>query len=218
MDSIQEFYLLLVALWPLGWWVIFFIVYREWNCHSGHQQVALTLLPHLATWVLAVALYHVLPRITPVWPLPCVADVFVGSLSGCFLALLLSKGQCRLWPLPINRPRRFLVQATIVLITSIAEEVIWRGFFFTSLVKVGWPIGWAVFVSSLWFGADHMHRGWRMLPVYVLIGGVLCGVFIVTGTLVAPASAHVAYNLAIVNYKLRADACTATSREEQIRS
>jgi len=83
---------------------------------------------------------------------------------------------------------------------------------------LGWPIGWAVFASSLWFGADHMHRGLRMLPAYVLIGGAFCGVFIFTGTLVDPAAAHAAYNLSLVNYKLRGDACTATSREESINS
>ena len=208
----------MVAIWPLGWLVIFSIAYRKWNSRSGHQQVTLTLLPHLATWVLAFFLHPALPGYTSLWGLSNAEAVIVGCVSGCFLALLLSKGKCRLWQLPINRPRRFLVQAAIILITSIAEEVIWRGFFFTSLLELGWPIGWAVFASSLWFGADHMHRGWRMLPVYVLIGGVFCGVFIVTGTLVAPATAHVAYNLAIVNYKLRGDACTATSREESISS
>ena len=186
------------------WWLVFFGIYRGWVHRSRYQKVALTILPHLATWLLAALLYPSLPVFRPTGIFSVETLPFLGIISGLLLALLLSKGHCQFWRLPVQQPRRFLVQGGVISLTSVGEELIWRGFFFVSLVDLlTFPIALAALASSIWFALEHMHQGWKMLPIYTLIGGVFCMLFILTGNLIAPVAAHIAYNLAIVGQKLR---------------
>ncbi|MBT9149597.1 MAG: CPBP family intramembrane glutamic endopeptidase [Dehalococcoidia bacterium] len=211
--ALQPLYFVVVAFWPFVWWLIFFGMYRGWEHRSRYQKVALTVLPHLTTWLLGVLLYFNLPvlKSTRIFSVETLA--FLGIISGLLLALLLSKGQCQFWRLPVQQPRRFLVQGGVISITSVAEEIIWRGFFFVSLLDLlSFPIALAALASSIWFGLEHMHQGWKMLPMYILIGGVFCMLFIFTGNLIAPVTAHIAYNLAIVGPKLGDAVNTASAR------
>jgi len=204
----QPLYFAVVAFWPMAWWLVFFGIYRGWEHRSRYEKVTLTVLPHLATWVLAALLYPNLPPFKPGRILPAGTLPFLGIISGLLLALLLSKGQCQFWRLPVQQLRRWLVQGGVISLTSVAEEIIWRGFFFVSLIDLlGFPIALAALTSSIWFGLEHMHQGWKMLPIYALIGGVFCALFILTGNLIAPVAAHIAYNLAIVSQRLRDNRC-----------
>lgn len=207
----QPLYFAVVAFWPMAWWLVFFGIYRRCEHCSRYEKVTLTVLPHLATWILAALLYPNLPLFKPNGILPVQTLSFLGIISGLLLALLLSKGQCQFWRLPVQQPRRFLVQGGVISLTSVAEEIIWRGFFFASLVDLNFPIALAAFASSIWFGLEHMHQGWKMLPIYTLIGGVFCMFFILTGNLIAPVAAHIAYNLAIVGQKLRDEMNTTST-------
>lgn len=202
--ALQPLYFAVVAFWPMVWWLVFFGIYRGWEHRSRYRKVALTVLPHLTTWLLAALLYPNLPVFKPTGIFSVETLGFLGIISGLLLALLLSKGQCQFWRLPVQQARRFLVQGAVISITSAAEEIIWRGFFFVSLLDLlNFPIALAALASSIWFGLGHMHQGWKMLPVYTLIGGTFCMLFILTGNLIAPVAAHIAYNLAIVGQKLR---------------
>ncbi len=208
--AVQPLSFAVVAFWPMLWWLIFFAIYRKGVQRSRYEKLFLAISPHLFIWLLAALLYPSLPVFKPTGAFSVETLAFLGIISGLLLVTLLSKGQCQFWRLPLQQARRFLVQGGVISITSVAEEIIWRGFFFVSLLDLNFPVALTVLTSSVWFALQHVHQGWKMLPIYTLIGGVFCVLFIFTGDLIAPVAAHIAYNLAIVAHKLREEVNTTS--------
>ncbi len=80
----------------------------------------------------------------------------------------------------------------LVILAPIAEELIFRGCLYRFL-KGNMPVMGAVLLSSLLFGAIHLHLAG--LPVLVAFGAVLCLVYERTGSLKAPILLHAFFNL-----------------------
>lgn len=92
-----------------------------------------------------------------------------------------------------------LVAATLALVPLI-EETLFRGVLFRSLRAV-WPFWAAAGASALIFAVGHM--SWPALLPYFLVGLVLARLYERTGSLLAPAVTHAAFNafnLAIIMF------------------
>ena len=156
------------------------------------------LLGFLVQWILALAL--VLGGGTPSQHASLPEGLRLGGLGllvGFLLFFALSKGRSRVGGKGPRSWRSPLLPA-IVVATSVAEEVIWRGFVLFRLVL---PIGpvFALLVATLGFSLAHLHPGGRTRAwVHGGTGLVLGVVFLATGALLAPIIAHVSYNLLVL--------------------
>jgi ABC-2 type transport system ATP-binding protein len=141
-----------------------------------------------------IALGPVLLRISPTPPprppLGSIASVPLGVLAGAALFAVLARARPRVLLTPIA-----LVTALIVAGAGMSEEAVWRGF---ALGRIASTVGmWtAVAVTTAAFAATHvpMLRA-RGAAVQLVTGGVFGALFVGTGSLVACALAHAAYNL-----------------------
>ena len=80
----------------------------------------------------------------------------------------------------------------LVILAPVAEELIFRGCLYRFL-KGTLPVSAAVLISSLLFGAIHLHLAG--LPVLVAFGALLCLVYERTGSLKTPILLHAFFNL-----------------------
>jgi membrane protease YdiL (CAAX protease family) len=84
-----------------------------------------------------------------------------------------------------------------LLIGAVVEETFWRYLVLSSLTAaVGLPS--AVLVTTTSFALAHIHFGFRRARGHVVTGATFAGVFLVSGHLIAPIAAHLAYNLLVV--------------------
>lgn len=93
--------------------------------------------------------------------------------------------------------------AWLAVLAGFSEEIFFRGVLQAWLQGAGWcGDPWGYVVTSILFGLVHFVPGSRThLPWTILaVGGgfILGGLFLATGSLVAPIAAHCAYNLAHV--------------------
>ncbi len=106
------------------------------------------------------------------------------------------------------RPQEVLVQAaqaspkalafvllSVVVVTPAMEELLFRGFFYATLRRYMGPLG-AIALSALTFALLHGHP--VGIPPLFVVGFLLAYLYERTGSLVAPATAHAAYNLYIL--------------------
>jgi membrane protease YdiL (CAAX protease family) len=153
-----------------------------------------------------VAVAGFIVRPDPLWGSPGpILGVMLGVIGGLVLFTFLARD----WPpSPVSivraQPRRLAVQGSITSLTSIAEEVAWRGVALGTAITVwGWPAPVAVIVTATLFGSLHLGLGgWRAVATHTLTGFLLGGAFVVTGQLIASIAAHVAYNLVVIAYRL----------------
>jgi ABC-2 type transport system ATP-binding protein len=141
-----------------------------------------------AVWLLGI------PRLrSDVVPTPLA--VVVGVSGGVALFRVLA-GR---WPQPSrlrrHRARRTIVASAYLATRSTVEEVAWRGFVLGALARAVSPVP-ALVLSTLGFAASHAATG-RKRFIHLATGGLFGGVYLMTGRLVAPIGAHVAYNLLI---------------------
>jgi membrane protease YdiL (CAAX protease family) len=84
----------------------------------------------------------------------------------------------------------------VTVLVATAEELVLRGALFDALQRLAGPLV-AVVLTSAAFGLMHMpFYGWEAVPLDVGVGLVFGGLRLVTGSVVAPAVAHVAADLA----------------------
>ena len=90
-----------------------------------------------------------------------------------------------------------------VLLAPLVEETLYRGIALPVLSSfLGIP--WAVVISCLLFGLLHWAGGfWYMLLTGVVAGGVLAGLYLWRGGILAPFAAHLALNLVEFFYAWR---------------
>jgi membrane protease YdiL (CAAX protease family) len=82
-----------------------------------------------------------------------------------------------------------------VVVAPLGEELFFRGYVFGFLERRA-GAGWAYAASALLFAAIHFNLSG--LLVYTAIGLVLAGIYHVSGSLVAPITAHMGFNALVV--------------------
>ncbi len=80
------------------------------------------------------------------------------------------------------------------LTAGIVEETLWRGFLFWYLGQV-MPIWMAALISAVGFGLAHAYQGLANVPRVMLVGAVLSGLYLLTGSLWLPIILHAAVDL-----------------------
>lgn len=120
---------------------------------------------------------------------------------GIVAAVVLFRSLARRWPSPprVGRDRRSLVAArcAVLAVGATCEEAVWRLGLLGSLRGPLGP-GAALVLSSAAFAAAHWPRqGANGVAVHAITGAVLGGLYVATGTVVAPIAAHVVYNVLV---------------------
>ena len=91
---------------------------------------------------------------------------------------------------PLFAPLSVAEMVAISALAGVGEEILFRG---AVQASFGWPI------ATVAFGVCHLglsRRGWVLGVWAAMAGGVLAGLAIATGGLVAPIVAHAGYDLA----------------------
>jgi membrane protease YdiL (CAAX protease family) len=93
--------------------------------------------------------------------------------------------------------RRLARRAVLLTVLAACEEALWRwGALRTLAPAVG--AGAALALTSLAFALAHVtQRGLRSVRVHVLTGSVFGGLYLASGSLVAPVAAHAGYNVLV---------------------
>jgi ABC-2 type transport system ATP-binding protein len=132
--------------------------------------------------------------------------VVVGVASGVALFVLLARA----------RPRLVFAPASVVVAgIGVSEEAAWRAF---ALGRLAPLVGvWiALAVTTLGFAASHLPAlRARGSSVHLLTGAAFGGLFAVTGSLVACALAHAAYNYVAVAARRRAASAVTLEHAEK---
>lgn len=90
----------------------------------------------------------------------------------------------------------FPLWVTVIVAVAIAEEIVLRGVLF-DIVTREFGLGAAVIVTTILFGLVHVPLyGLPALPVDLAVGLLLAGLRVITGSVTAPAAAHVVADLA----------------------
>jgi membrane protease YdiL (CAAX protease family) len=123
--------------------------------------------------------------------------VIVG-LAGAAVLVLLAIGASRLAGLPLRVVPQtdFGWWALITVLVASAEELILRGVLFDALTESA-GIALAVAVTSIVFALIHVPLyGWHVVPLDLGVGVFLGGLRLVSGSVAAPAIAHIGADLA----------------------
>lgn len=95
----------------------------------------------------------------------------------------------------VPHERGELLRFNALSITAgVVEETLWRGFLIWYLGQY-LPLWAAATISAVGFGLAHGYQGLRNVPRIVLVGAVLAGVFVLTGSLWLPIVLHAAVDL-----------------------
>jgi membrane protease YdiL (CAAX protease family) len=120
--------------------------------------------------------------------------VFFASRSFIQMGLSSLKG-----PVPEGLGVRSLSQIplALVLITVIAvgEETVFRGYLILRLKEVTGSLPVAVFLSTLLFALAHNHLGTAGMGVVAIMGLIFAGLYLLTGSLLAPIVLHFLYDI-----------------------
>lgn len=88
-----------------------------------------------------------------------------------------------------------LVRFNLLSITAgIVEEILWRGFLIWYLSQI-MPLWTAALLSSIGFGLAHAYQGWVQLPKITLVGAVLAGLYILSGSIWLPMLLHASVDI-----------------------
>jgi membrane protease YdiL (CAAX protease family) len=139
------------------------------------------------------------------------AGLGLAGLGTCLVSLLLAQAlkllglpvQEQEWVLELLRDRQSFLRLVpwLVLIVPLSEEVFFRGYMFRWLSeRAGDPTGFGV--SSLAFALVHFNP--VGIPVYFSVGLIFAWIYKRTGSLLAPAVAHVVYNTIVLGVALQA--------------
>lgn len=79
-------------------------------------------------------------------------------------------------------------------VVAIAEEILFRGYLIHRLKQITGNLTAAVLISSLLFGLGHGYQGAAGLVTAGLLGGILAGIYLWRGSLVAPMVVHFLQN------------------------
>ncbi|MBZ5664827.1 MAG: CPBP family intramembrane metalloprotease [Acidobacteriia bacterium] len=95
--------------------------------------------------------------------------------------------------IPDSRPERFWWGA-VSAGAGISEELIYRGFllYYCTLYLPHLNTSERVLLTSLVFGFGHLYQGWRGAVAAGILGLVLAGMYLITGSLLLPVVIHAA--------------------------
>jgi membrane protease YdiL (CAAX protease family) len=97
----------------------------------------------------------------------------------------------RMLPHDVRELRWF---SAVGITAGICEEFLYRGYLLWYLGRF-LPVGFAVGASALIFGLGHSYQGPRGVLVTAVVGAVMAGLYIVTGSLYAPMMLHALMDL-----------------------
>jgi membrane protease YdiL (CAAX protease family) len=105
-------------------------------------------------------------------------------------------GHATLALLPRSRSERHLF-ALVGVTAGVCEEWLYRGFFLALVAAVvpGLPTALLVLVAAVAFGLAHAYQGSSGTLTTGVLGGVLAGVYVATGSLLLPVLLHAAIDL-----------------------
>jgi membrane protease YdiL (CAAX protease family) len=162
--------------------------------------VSLALLGRLdALWLLPaefVVVRDALPGMAP-------ADLAVSSLVGTVIGLAVAAWRARRGGRPIGRPGALMPRsrgelpwgAAVALGAGGTEEPFFR-LLLPLLIAIVTGSAWAGFtLALLLFGAMHRYQGWRGMIASTLFGGVMTGMYLVSGALWLVIALHVLIDL-----------------------
>ena len=92
------------------------------------------------------------------------------------------------WLLPASGPELAHFRALSVT-AGVCEEILFRGYLMAFLLPLG-GIGVAVALSSLLFGLAHGYQGVRGMVTSGVLGALMAGMYVLTGSLLAPILVH----------------------------
>lgn len=100
--------------------------------------------------------------------------------------------------------------AALAITAGLGEEFVWRGFGLAVLHHAwpGVPAAAAVVLLALPFGWAHLYQGWSGILATALIGAVMAGIYLATGSLLIPMLLHVLIDLRALLIPVPADAGT----------
>ncbi len=100
--------------------------------------------------------------------------------------------------LPITLTER-LMWVGVSLTTGICEELMFRGFALEYLMQQPFSLsfGGSALITSVLFGLGHAYQGRRGVLRTMLFGAALCGLLLLTGSLLFPIVVHTLVNLRI---------------------
>ncbi len=146
-----------------------------------------------ATWGVAVllALASGLPRFEPPASVGTLA-IPLGLVVGFAVFTLLTTGRMPRPRLSSSRAPELAAAGVFLLARSAFEEVVWRGFVFGLLARLG--AATALGGSTLAFALSHWRsQRWRMV-VHLVTGGAFASLYYTTGSLAGTIAAHGTYN------------------------
>jgi uncharacterized protein len=104
-------------------------------------------------------------------------------------------------------PTETLVYTALACTAGISEEFLYRGFVFTTFVRMivnyGPPNALAAILSSAWFSLAHLYQGRRGIITTFVVGMIFVSVRIWTGSLIPAISAHIGIDLVVGIYASR---------------
>ncbi len=116
--------------------------------------------------------------------------------AGILVALAIGAGQLAGQPLHQVAKSDFVLWALVTTLVATAEEQVLRGALFDALRDAG-GLALAVVVTSVVFAVMHVpFYGWHVVPLDVGVGVLLAGLRLASGSVAAPAIAHVLADLA----------------------
>lgn len=121
--------------------------------------------------------------------------VVLGVLGGLVLVgvSIAARGPA---PLLTGHAAPFVAWASVTTLVAVAEEVVLRGVFFDAARQLVGPLGAAV-LAALAFALIHVPLdGWSILPLDIGAGLWLAGLRLASGSVAAPAAAHIVADLA----------------------
>lgn len=129
------------------------------------------------------------------WPQP---TALVIGLAGAALLVALAIGASQLagQPLQLVPKTQFGPWALITILVASAEELVLRGALFDAL-RDSASLAAAVIVTSAAFALMHVPLyGWHVVPLDLGVGVFLAGLRLASGSVAAPATAHIVADLA----------------------
>ena len=101
-------------------------------------------------------------------------------------------------------PKETFIYVVLACTAGLSEEFLYRGFVFTTFVRMivnyGPPNAMASILSSAWFSLAHLYQGRRGLITTFVVGMIFVLVRIWTGSLIPAVAAHIGIDLVVGIY------------------
>lgn len=172
--------------------------YLRWTCLltvlGGVVLAAFALVPGLSWSALGMR-----ADVSRVEPLAIIIMVGAG-VAGAMVTAIMTKHRGTPPPvvgdiaamLPTTREeRRYFILLSFA--AGVFEEIIWRGMpvFAVYAIAPDAPVYWPIGISAILFGIAHLYQGKRGVFATAYLGGVLCWLYLYSGSLLLPMLLHV---------------------------